>query len=272
MNNILSLFSRRGSLFLLALYITLSVLLMNFNDPETLRGIRIVVMRAASWITSVEHKLVFLEHLQQENEVLRKRNLDLFMSNQRLQEVMIENIRLRRLLQFKREGNFKYISANVVGFGEEQTVRSLILNVGAVDSVRKNMAVVNDQGLVGKIYSVDTHQSIAQILMDRNTLVSARLQKSREVGVVAWSGNLWLDLNYIPKDIPVEIGESVITSGLSRIYPHGIKVGVVGEVKDDKYALFKEIKIKPAVNFNSLEEVFILVPADSLAAEGSPDE
>ena len=100
--------------------------------------------------------------------------------------------------------------------------------------------------------------------MDRNALVSARLQKSREIGVVGWSGNLWLDLYYIPKDVEVEPGEVVITSGLSRIYPKGIKIGVVAEVKEKEYELFKEIKVKPAVNFNQLEDVFVVLVNDTL--------
>jgi len=100
-----------------------------------------------------------------------------------------------------------------------------------------------------------------------NSLVSARLQRSREIGVVAWTGNLWLDLNYVPKDVTVEPGEVVLTSGLSRIYPAGIKIGVVAEVQDNEYELFKKIKINPAVNFNRLEDVFILISPDSLWEE-----
>lgn len=267
MKRFFGVFNRRNSLLLLGFYTFLSFLLMTWNSPMTLRSLRISVLQLIKWVNVIEQQFVYLDNLAEKNKKLRKQNLEFSMTNQRLQEIMMENIRLRRLLQFKRESNYRYIPARVIGMGQERTVSSLILNVGSEDSVRKNMPLVTDRGLVGKILTVDAHQCIAQILMDRNSLVGARLQRSREIGVVGWSGNIWLDLNYIPKDIPVEPGEAVITSGLSRIYPAGLKIGVVGEVEENSYELFKQIKVKPAVNFNSLEEVFVLVPPDSLKME-----
>ncbi len=272
MRNIFEVFTKRTNFFLLGFYIFLSFFLMAFNDPATLRGMRLVVLEVVGWAHSVENQMVRWENLTEENSRLRKQVLELSMNNQRLREAMMENIRLRRLLQFQRRSEYDYIAANVIGFGQEQTVRSLILDVGSADSVRKNFPVITDMGLVGKILMVEPHQSIAQILMDHNALVSSRLQRSREIGVVGWSGNLWLDLNYIPKDVAVEVGEVVVTSGLSRIYPAGIKIGVVGEVNVNEYELFKEIKVKPAVNFNSLEEVFIVRTPDSLRTELSDIE
>ncbi|MEJ2636180.1 MAG: rod shape-determining protein MreC [Calditrichia bacterium] len=267
MKNIFGLFSRRSSLLLLGFYIILSFVIMTFNDQFTLRGMRFTVLQVVSWVNSVENKFRVLGSVTEENKELRKKVIELSTANQRLQEIMIENIRLRRLLQLKRESNFNFMAANVIGLSQEQSVRSLILNVGSADSVRKNMPVVTDRGLVGKLLIVEPHQSIMQILMDRNSLVSARLQRSREIGVVGWSGNLWLDLNYIPRDIKVEPGEAVVTSGLSRIYPEGIKIGVVGEVQDNEYELFKTIKIKPAVEFNSIENVFVVLTPDSMNME-----
>jgi rod shape-determining protein MreC len=67
--------------------------------------------------------------------------------------------------------------------------------------------------------------------------------------------------------VKVEPGENVVTSGLSSIYPEGIKIGVVAEVKENEYVFFKEIRIKPAVDFNRLEEVFVIVVPDSLEME-----
>jgi len=225
------------------------------------------VLQVVSWVDVVERKIKIWENLRQENNRLRKQNLKLSLENQHLREVLIENMRLRRLLQFKREYPLEVKSARVIGFGQESAVRSVILDLGEADGIHKNMAVVTDQGLVGRIFIAEKHQSIAQILLDRNSLVSARLQSSREVGTIVWRGNVWLDLLYIPKDVEVEQGEVVITSGLSQIYPPGLKIGVVAEVEQSDYELFKKIKVRPAVNFNRLEEVFIIVPTDSLKKE-----
>ena len=267
MKNILWIFARRSTLFLLGVYMVLSFLLMNLNDPYTLRSLRIVVLKTVSWVNTVKNKLNYLENLKEENKGLRKQNVELALQNEQLHEAMLENIRLRRLLRFKERSSYQLIAANVIGSGQEQTVQSLILNVGSREGVQKNMPVVTDRGLVGKIIAANPHQSLAQILLDRNSLVSVRLQKSREVGVIGWSGNFWLDLNYIPRDVPVELGEVVVTSGLSRIYPAGIKVGIVAQVIENQYELFKEIRVKPAVNFNRLEEVFIIAATDSVGTE-----
>lgn len=237
---------------------------MSFNDPFKLRGLRIAVLQCIAWTYSISESFQYFSDLEKQNQTLREKLLKASLQNQQLQEHMLENLRLKRLLMFKQQSQYSFIPASVIGFGQEQTIRSLILNVGSADSVRKNQAVLTEAGLVGKILDTEQNQALTQILMDRNTLVSARLQKSREIGVVGWSGNLWLDLLYIPKDVEVEPGEVVITSGLSRIYPQGIKIGVVAEIEENEYELFKEIKIKPAVNFNRLEDVFIVQVSDTL--------
>ena len=269
MNKILGLFGQRRTILLLVLYLLLSFLFMATNDPFMLRGLRIAILQGIGWVSSVKNHFKYLQELEAENKILHRQLLEFSLSNQRMQEQLLENLRLRRLLKFKEESNFTYIPATVIGIGQEQTIRSLILDVGSADGVVKNQTVVTEQGLVGKILIVEPHESITQILMDQNSLVSARLQKSREIGVIGWSGNLWLDLNYIPRDVVVEPGEVVLTSGLSRLYPRGIKIGIVSEVAEVEYELFKSIKVKPAVNFNGLEEVFILFAQDSLLTNES---
>jgi cell shape-determining protein MreC len=171
MKNIIGIFVQRSSIFLLAIYVIISVVLMNFNDAFTQRGLRTVVLQFISWANSVENQKVYFRNLKKENRELKERLLQLSISNQQLQEVMIENIRLRRLLKFRSEHEYNYKAANVVGSSQEETVRSLILDVGSEDSIRKNLPVITDRGLVGKVLKTDKHYSIAQIL---------------------WTGTLWL--------------------------------------------------------------------------------
>lgn len=267
MQFLLKFIIHRSTILLLGLFIFLSLVMMNFNDSFELRGLRVVLFKLVGEVNSVEKKLASLDNANEDNKRLRSRLLELSVANQQLQEVMIENIRLRRLLTLKRKSHFDLKAANVIGLGQEETIRSIIIDAGRADSISKNMAVINDQGLVGKIIRTEDHFSVIQILLDRSLLVSVRLQNSREVGTISWSGNVWLDLRYIPKDVKVEPGEIVMTSGLSEIYPPGIKIGIVGEVKENSYDLFKQIKVKPMVTFNNLEEVFIVLSADSLVRE-----
>ena len=213
MRRYFGVFNQRRSLFLFLSYITLSFILMSLNDPFVLRGIRIVALQFISIADSFESKIERVSGLEEDNKILRKQLLEMSIKNQRLQEVMIENIRLKRLLNFKESSDYKIISAKVIGFGQEQTVQSLIINVGNADGLAKNMPVVTERGIVGKIFTVENNQSSVQILKDRNMLVSARLQKSREVGVIAWTGNIWLNLNYIPKEIEILNPDIIVTQG-----------------------------------------------------------
>lgn len=251
----------------MVIYIFLSLLLMNFNDPGALNGIRSVTLQFVEFFADIQHDISLWKDYQKEAQHLRKENAELKIANQRYEEILLENIRLQKLLNLHPENEFEFIAARVIGFGVEVGVRSLILDVGEDDGIRENMPVINGDGLVGKIISVTSDQSITQILMDHNSLVSARLQESRESGVVSWDGNSWLNLQYIARDIPVTRGEVVLTSGLSQIYPPNLKIGIVSHIEENEYDLFKEIRINPAVNFKALEEVLVLRTSPTSLAE-----
>lgn len=252
----LNLFKRPA--FLLLVYIFLSLVFLNFNDVAALRGFRLVMLDAVELIESFKFGFTARKTLKAENEALRKENFYLHLTNQRLREVVLENSRLKRLLRLKEEKSFQFLAARVVGSTTDKDFGTLILDVGDEDSIDVNMAVVNADGLIGKIIEVTPRQSLVQILMDHDSWVSARLENSRETASVNWSGQPWLNLNYIPKNIPVEKGELVVTSGLSQIYPEGLKIGIVANIAERENDWFKTISIKPAVNFQALEEVVII--------------
>ena len=93
--------------------------------------------------------------------------------------------------------------------------------------------------------------------MDRNSRISAKIQRNRELGVIAWDGGTQLKLLYLANTIDVLVGDVIITSGYSQIFPEDIKIGVVIEVGRDTNSLFQEIIVQPAVDFNQLEEVHV---------------
>lgn len=245
-------------LFLLLVYVLLSVGLLRMNSETSLSGIRYASLQVVESFAKIQLQFSIWKNYRREITELKKENYLLSRKNQNLKHIVLENIRLKKLLKLKQESEYDFVAARVIGIGTEIGIRSLILDVGDEDSVKKNMPVLTADGLVGKIVVTTPKESIIQILADHNSLVSARLQNSRETGVVSWDGNSWLNLLYISKDVPVTIGEEVVTSGLSKIYPPLIRIGVVTFIKENDYDLFKEIRLKPAVNFNALEEVIVL--------------
>lgn len=243
---------------LLGIYIFFSVMLMNFSDTASLRGIRWAVLRTVGIIDSFKAELAWRKNMEAENEALKRENFKLHIANQKLREIVLENARLKEMLALEPDNNYKYIAARIIATGTENGINTRILNVGEQDSVSENMAVVNADGLVGKIIEVGKKESVVQLLMDHDCWVGVRLQKSREMGIVGWDGNPWLNLHYIPKNIPIEVGELVLTSGMSRIYPADLKVGLISKIDEDENEMFQKIWVKPAVNFNSIEEVFVI--------------
>ena len=266
------LFFYRKPLFLLVIYVLLSLLIMNFNDARSLHGVRSVSLQFVGFFANIRHNISLWRDYQTEASRLKTENALLKLTRRRLQEALLQERRLQNLVKLPEETEYDFVAARVIGFGIEHGVRSLILNVGEKDSITKNMPVINGDGLIGRIISVTEDQSITQVLMDHNSLVSARLQRSRESGTISWTGNSWLNLLYISRDVPVLLGEVVMTSGLSQIYPPNLIIGYVSHIEQNEYDLFKDIRVNPAVNFKAVEEVIILKVSEARIAEQSPIE
>lgn len=196
-------------------------------------------------------------NLNHKNSILRKDNTRLAFENYQLQDALLENIRLRKLLQFKYEVNYDLVPAKVIGYSPQDIVTGLILASDGISKNHKNNAVMTDEGLVGKIVKVSDAYAICQILLDPNNRISARVQRNRQLGMIKWDGANGFILDHIPNTIAILKGDVVFTSGLSQIYPANIKIGVVSKIEPKDQDLFQKIYVTPAVNFNRLEEVFI---------------
>ena len=152
----------------------------------------------------------------------------------------------------------KQVPAKVIGFSPVDIVTGLLLSTEDIDKITDNSAVMTAEGLVGKVVQISGKYAICQNLLDPNSRVSVRIQRNRELGMVAWDGGIGLILDYIPNTVEVRPGDVLFTSGLSLIFPPNIKVGTVTKVEQNDEKLFKSIEVKPAVRFNRIEEVFIL--------------
>jgi rod shape-determining protein MreC len=198
-------------------------------------------------------------NLSEENKLLRNQNAELAYKYLQVQDALLENIRLRKLLGFREKSQLHLTAAEVIGTNPHDIVSGYLLNAGSEHGIYLSAPVVTAEGLVGKIVNVNNNHSICQILLDPSNRVSAKIQRNRELGIIAWDGGNNLKLLYITKTIKVYTGDVIITSGMSQIFPENIKIGVVVQVSLDKKGLFQEILVQPAVNFNRLEEVQVQV-------------
>lgn len=247
---------------ILAVCIILSFTLLIFNDSEQVSPVRDIAISTVGKIGEMVYQVNSYFRLSEKNQDLRKENARLAFHNAQLQDALLENIRLRQMLQFRNESELNLSAAEVIGKNPLSILNALVLNAGTEQGIKNSATVLTSEGLVGKIINPGSNKSLCQILLDRNSRVSAKIQRNRELGVIAWDGKYNLNLLYIAKTIKVLVGDVIVTSGYSEIYPPNIKIGVVIDVSLETDGLFQHITVKPAVNFNRLEEVFIVTDWD----------
>jgi len=195
-----------------------------------------------------------------QNRLLRQLNTELSLDNQLLREAQLENLRLRQLLSFReRENLTSILLAEVIAREPDREMNSVIIGAGSRRGVSRNMPVVTAQGVVGKVVLARPNSAVVQLLMDRNCPVSAIVQRSRVSGMLEYEGGASFQLNNVPWRLDVQEGDTVICSGLGGIFPKGLMLGRVTEVGAEERELFKHIRVEPSVDFNSLEEVFVIL-------------
>ena len=120
------------------------------------------------------------------------------------------------------------------------------------------MPVVVPEGLYGKIIRVQKSSSIEELLVDYSFRVAGKIERSRTDGIVSYEGGDYCLLKEVPRNSDVVMGDVVITSGYSQIFPPNIRIGVIKEAKEDLRSMFKAIKLAPSVDFSRSEDVFVL--------------
>jgi len=263
--------SRRDYFTLLLAVVVSLIFIFNSSQPqiEAVRSWLVdqfaYLQRQISWYRG-------LIGMSEETARLRLRATELMLENSALREALLENHRLRRLLAFKEREPRRVVSARVIAKREHALSRELELDVGRRHGVAPNMAVVTPAGLAGKILDARENTSTMQVIENLNFKASARVQRSRVFGIVEFQESEGLLLNSVAKKSNVGRGDVVVTSEISSIFPEGIRIGMVEEIKKEKPSLFMDITLTPAVAVSQLEEVFVVVatPREDLPSSVPP--
>lgn len=257
---------------LLAVLLALSVALIASNDRPQIRAIRSVTVGVLGGAQNLIGIVPNYFNLRSENRILREQNLTLSEEVNRLREARLENIRLRRLLGMRDTSSTRYVAARVIGKSLQLLRNTITIDIGEREGIRPLMPVVTERGLVGKVVATSAGYSVAQILLHRDMRVSGKVQRSRADGIVAWEGGSTLVLRNIAKTLDVQAGDVVITSEYSSLYPAGIRIGTVALARQVPGSLFQIVELVPAVDFATLEEVFVIpvVPDSTRLALEAP--
>ncbi len=210
-----------------------------------------------------------LGELRQQNEELQAENDRLLLENVRLREIQHELALLRDLLSFRQTNpSFEVQGAHVIGRDPSNLQRYVVLDIGREKGIERNMPVVTDRGLVGRIYEVGEGWSRVLLIIDSSSLVNALTQSTRADGLVQGQADGTLVMLNIPQAETVSVGDTVFTSGLGSNFPRQILIGQITEVERKDYELYQEATVQPTVDFQHLEAVLVIT--DFVAIE--PEE
>ncbi len=204
-------------------------------------------------------RYVFLVNLEKENRMLKQRVNELQAENHRMEEIRLANERLKQLLQFRGENSLSMIGAEVIGQDPSSWFKSVTVDKGERDGVKKGMAVISPVGVIGQILKTAPHYATVLLITDYNSAVDSIVQRTRAKAIVEGKGENRCELKYLLRTDEVAVGDAVVTSGLGGNFPKGLMVGEVKNVDKKGHGVFQHAELAPSVDMTQLEEVFIIM-------------
>ena len=232
------------------------------SEAFVLTPVEIVLRRIGSGVRGAWTDYVDLRHVRQHDRDLQYQIDQLRLREASLAEDARQGQRLEHLLGFKQQYVGKTVAAQVIGTGGGDQSRMLVLDKGASDGLRPDMAVITPDGVVGKVRDVFDHSAQVLLLNDPGSGAGVVLTTTRSRGILRGTLNGGLQIGNLLPDERIKPGETVITSGGDRIFPRGLSVGVVTSVKPDpEHQPYAAISVQPAANLDRLEEVLVVTDA-----------
>lgn len=259
----------------LGIIITIIILILTVIFSNNENNSSLVENFASKLVMPVQNGLTYLKNkvsgnntfftdinkLKEENEKLKSKNKDLEQSLKEIENIKTENETLKEYLGLtEKYSDYKTIPGDVINKDISNYSRTITINIGTKDGVKKDMSVIAEEGLVGYVISVTENTAKVQTITDPASSVSSMMSTTKDS--IVCKGTLesksTLKAMYIPTEASVIQGDTIQTSGLGGIYPKGIQVGTIKKVVDtenltDRYAL-----VETAVDFNKLNSVLVI--------------
>jgi rod shape-determining protein MreC len=290
---VIDLRQRSGILFLAVMLLHVVLISAQVNSKSGVPvleavtfGIFSEAQRSMSGVVSGVRRVwsgyIGLRYVKQENDAL-KRDLAAAQIAAQEQRALASRARgLEKLLELRDRTSLQTVAAEIIGTAPTQDFRTVTIDKGTREGLRPDMAVIAPAGVVGRIVvggarAATEHllgvgpTAAVQLLVDRNAAAGAIVERSRAQGVVVGVGGDRLEMEYVSEVYDLVVGDAVVTSGIDGIYPKGLIIGRI-ESMDRSGGAYKRIVVRPAVDFNALEEVLVVVtptPARDTGGGGS---
>ncbi len=224
------------------------------------------VISAQTWLSKRYQAIQSLITQPEDITILRQKNQQLEAQNSQLQGQIIELQQqvteaqlLSTLVDYERKHvENRFVAAGVIARDPSPFMHYVIINRGSDKGLLKAMPVVTQQGLVGSITAVTANAARVQLINDPASSINVIMQQSGVEGVLNGQITGEIQLDMIPQNATVQLGDLVMTSGLGGNYPANIIVGQIVTVRTEAFALFQSASVQPAVDFSQLDIVLII--------------
>lgn len=204
---------------------------LRYHSMDTIAPVLDALARPIITVQNIALTIKDYFSLREENNRLRMMVQEGLQWQNTAQNLSIENKELQRLLNFKIDQPSSYISARVIADTGGPYIRSMIVTAGALDGVRNGMAVMADQGLIGRIIETGDWSSRILLITDLNSRIPVTLSPSGDRAILGGDNSSEPELLYLPQDSVASVGSRVVTSGHGGIFPPNIPVGIINHVE-----------------------------------------
>jgi rod shape-determining protein MreC len=254
---IVDLFSQRHGIVAFVFFLVLGLLMRQAPVPirESIvtTAISTLYFPAQRIVSAVGH----YKSIALENEQLKEENARLRQETYHAREGLQELARLHTLVRFDDKWDYPIVTSRVVGHNPGRFLTTMVINRGTEHGVHENMPVCSMNGLVGKVSKATLNHSRVQLLVDPNLKLSVMDRKTRVVGFLESMDGVRLTA-MVPTHAGIRAGDTLITSGLGGIFPKGIPVGTVKDIRKSDLDVMRQMDVEPFQDFTTLEEVFVM--------------
>lgn len=277
MRNLLNFLLRYNYLVLFVfLQVICLVLLARFNNYQAS-----VFFTSANRVAGVTYALTSevtqYFGLDALNQSLTARNTLLELENDRLRKLLhqqnLDTTAYRRL-ESSQLSDYRLIPARVVNNSVTHADNYITINKGSSDGVKREMGVISGTGVIGIVYLCSAHYSIVLPILNSRSSVSSKISRTQYFGALKWDGGSprYAYINDLPRHASFTLGDTIVTSGHSDIFPEGIPVGTIDDMKDSRDGLSFMLKVRLFADFSRLDDVAViqlLHPREQQALEDS---
>ena len=275
------LFQRYRQTLLLSLALVLPIASMYWHGKERTESTFVErgLLAVTSPFTQVDHdvmeaarklgqRYIFLREVEVQNEKLERENRVLLGEALKSRAIAEELQRVKELCEFKAEHrDFTTVPARVLGRDVSQffQVMRIKIDVDGLPGIKEGMAVITDDGVVGRIDRVSADFADVMLVTDARSQVHATVPGKGVIGSVKGNGKRnefnaqFVHLDKIDRSVPLSPGDAVLTTGHDRVFPAGLEIGHISEAPPTQAGPYQEFVLAPAVNYSTLEEVLIVV-------------